>query len=91
MKQFVLSMVLCLGLLTLTAWLLATPAYAAEAKASCGPGGGSITCTGIQCSSVDASPSGGGRVRAFVRTVVTITKPAPTKMSCCLRRTSPEG
>lgn len=60
MKPFVLSAVFCLALLTLTVWLVATPVYAAGATANCGPGGGSISCSGIQCSSNDATPTGGG-------------------------------
>ena len=60
MKQFVLSAIVCLSLLGVTAWLVVVPVYAGSATASCGPGGGSITCTGTQCSSVDASSSGGG-------------------------------
>jgi hypothetical protein len=60
MKLFVLSIVACLALLTLTAWLVVTPVYAGGATAECGPRGGSISCSGTQCSSVDASPSGGG-------------------------------
>lgn len=60
MKLFVLSVIVCLGLLTLTIWLIVTPVYAANATASCGPGGDPIQCSGIQCSSVDASPSNGG-------------------------------
>jgi hypothetical protein len=60
MKLFALSAVFCLTLLALTAWFVATPVYAAGSSAECGPGGGSISCTGIQCSSVDATPTGGG-------------------------------
>ncbi len=60
MKLFALSTIFCLALLAMTAWFVATPVYAASAEASCGPGGGSISCSGTQCSSVDASPSGGG-------------------------------
>jgi hypothetical protein len=60
MKLFFLSMIVCLALLTLTTWLVVTPAYAANATAECGPGGSPISCSGTQCSSVDASPSGGG-------------------------------
>lgn len=60
MKLFALSAVFCLALLALTAWFVATPVYAGSATADCGPGGGSITCSGTQCSSVDATPSGGG-------------------------------
>lgn len=60
MKLFVPSAVFCLVLLTLTAWLIATPVYAATATANCGPGGGSISCTGTQCSSNDATTSMNG-------------------------------
>lgn len=60
MKLFALSAVLCLALLALTTWFVATPVYAAGATANCGPGGGSISCSGTQCSSNDATPSGGG-------------------------------
>ncbi len=60
MKLFVLAAVVCLALLTLTTWNLVTPAYAASATASCGPGGGSITCSGTQCSSNDATSTNGG-------------------------------
>jgi hypothetical protein len=60
MKLFVLSTIACLALLALTVWLVVIPVYAGSATASCGPGGDSITCSGTQCSSVDASPSGGG-------------------------------
>ena len=60
MKLFALSAVFCLALLALTAWFVATPVYAGGATADCGPGGGSITCSGTQCSSVDATTSNGG-------------------------------
>lgn len=60
MKLFALSAVFCLALLALTAWFVATPVYAAGATAECGPGGTSISCSGTQCSSNDATPSMGG-------------------------------
>lgn len=60
MKLFALSAVFCLALLALTVWFVATPVYAGGATANCGPGGTPITCTGIQCSSVDATPMAGG-------------------------------
>lgn len=60
MKKFILSTIACLALLALTTWLVITPVLAGSASADCGPGGGSISCSGTQCSSVDASPSGGG-------------------------------
>ena len=59
MKLFSLSAIFCLALLALTAWLVAMPVYAAGATAECGPGGGSISCSGSQCTSWDATPSGG--------------------------------
>lgn len=60
MKLFTLSAVFCLALLALTVWFIATPVYAGGATAECGPGGTAITCTGTQCSSVDATPTMGG-------------------------------
>lgn len=60
MKLFALSAVFCLALLALTAWFIATPVFAASATANCGPGGDSITCSGTQCSSVDATTTMGG-------------------------------
>ncbi len=60
MRLFVLSLVICLALLVTTAWLIITPVYAATATASCGPGGGTISCTGTNCTSVDAPPGGFG-------------------------------
>lgn len=60
MKLFALSAVFCLALLALTAWFVATPVYAGGATADCGPGGGSISCSGTQCSSVDATTGMGG-------------------------------
>lgn len=60
MKLFALSVVFCLALLALTVWFVATPVHAATSSANCGPGGGSISCSGTQCTSNDATPSGGG-------------------------------
>lgn len=60
MKTFILSMVVCLSMLIVTTWLVVTPVYAGGATAECGPGGTAITCSGTQCGSSDATPSGGG-------------------------------
>lgn len=60
MKVFALSAVFCLALLALTVWFVATPVYAAGATANCGPGGGTISCSGTNCSSNDATLTNGG-------------------------------
>lgn len=60
MKLFALSAVFCLALLGLTVWFVATPVYAAGATANCGPGGGTISCSGTNCSSNDATLTNGG-------------------------------
>lgn len=60
MRLFVLSLVACLALLALTTWLIITPVYAGSATADCGPGGGSVTCSGSSCGSLDATPEYGG-------------------------------
>lgn len=46
------TMVMCLGLIGMEAWLLATPAEAADCTAQCA-GGGHVTCSGTTCSATD--------------------------------------
>jgi hypothetical protein len=58
MKRFVFSSVACLSLLVATAWLIATPAYAATITVSCGSG--TVTCSGTSCSGQDSSGSTAG-------------------------------
>jgi len=58
MKRLVFSSVACLSLLLTTAWLVATPSYAASITVSCGSG--SLTCDGTSCAGADSNGSTAG-------------------------------
>jgi hypothetical protein len=58
MKRLAFSSVACLGLLVTTAWLVATPSYAASITVSCGSG--SLTCDGTSCQGSDSSGGNAG-------------------------------